>query len=150
MDRTGLYLGLGSNLGDRRNNILCALEKVSEFLGVKAAAVSEIIETPSWGFDGMPFLNCVARYDIPSAGQDPELFLLGLLHQLQKIEKSLGRTTFTDRSSPGSPIYHDRTIDIDILLYGDFRICSAELTVPHPLIDARPFVSGPLSQVFEV
>ena len=70
-----------------------------------------------------------------------------MLHIFQDIERQLGRTQKTTLGPDGRPVYHDRTIDIDILLYGDLHLVSPDLTIPHPLMHQRDFVMIPLRQV---
>ena len=141
-----LYLGLGGNEGDRRANLLSAIDLISEFLCLKPSAVSDFIETKSWGFDGPDFINCVVKYDLPEAGQDHVLHALALMHAFQGIEDRIGRKRDYIKEGPGRT-YTDRPIDIDILLYGEDTINLPELTVPPPLMKQRDFVMVPLSQI---
>lgn len=135
--RTGeaLYLSLGSNLGDREAMLHRAITLIGERLGT-VQRVSSFIETEPWGFESEhPFLNaaCLVRTDLP-----PE----ACLAVTQQIERELGRTV---KSHDG--VYHDRPIDIDLLLYGDVRITTPELTLPHPHMQERDFVMRPLREI---
>lgn len=140
---TEVYLGIGGNIGDRRLNIDQALSLLSE-TGIKVEKVSEVIETEPWGFEakGM-FLNCVARCCVNGKIIFPER----LLHICKAVERQLGRSDQPEYDSEGRRLYHSRTIDIDILFYGEKRIHTASLTVPHPQILQRDFVLIPLRQI---
>lgn len=137
------YLGLGSNEGDRKANLKSALSMLDSAEGISVERVSDVIETTPWGFDAdMDFLNCAAKVNLdPSV--TPEL----LLKVCKNIEKRLGRDENIEFDDAGRRIYHSRTIDIDILLYGDSRIRGESLTVPHPLMKERDFVMIPLRQI---
>lgn len=130
-----LYLSLGTNLGNKRENLTRAIELLSLALG-KCIAVSQFIETAPWGFDSEnSFLNCVAAFETALAPMQ-------LLDMTESIERELGRT---QKSNNGH--YRDRIIDIDILLYGDNIIESDRLTIPHPLMHKRDFVLEPLAEI---
>ena len=130
-----MYLSLGTNLGDRRQNIASALDLIANEVGTILSA-SDIIETDPWGFESPhAFLNMAVKVET-------NLQPLQALHATQQIERRLGRDKKTaDRQ------YHDRLIDIDILLYDDMVMDTPELTIPHPLMYQRPFVMEPLSQI---
>lgn len=142
-----IYLSLGSNLGDRRKNIFAAISGLEAFFSSRPAAVSEILEFPSWGFDAPDFLNCVVRFDIPDCGFSTWLYAHAVLHEAKRLEAAAGRLGHVLYSPEGQRIYHNRTIDIDILYIGNESINSQELTVPHPLIGQRDFVKVPLKSV---
>lgn len=130
-----LYLSLGTNLGNKRENLTRAIELLSLALG-KCIAVSKFIETAPWGFDSEnSFLNCVAAFETALAPMQ-------LLDMTESIERGLGRT---QKSNNGH--YRDRIIDIDILLYGDNIIVNDRLTIPHPLMHKRDFVLEPLAEI---
>ena len=130
-----IYLGLGTNLGDRQENLTRAIEALSLALGT-CKAQSSFLETEPWGFESENgFLNCVVAFDT-------ELTPTELLDTTERIERELGRTV----KSTGSN-YHDRLIDIDILLYGNTVIESERLTIPHPLMHLRDFVLAPLAEI---
>lgn len=136
-----VYLSLGSNTGDRRRYIETALAELETALGVPPARVSAIIETPSWGFDAPPFLNCAAAFGWP--GEDP----FRLLDICKEIERKLGRTDGPEYDKSGRRIYHSRTIDIDILFFDSLRLDTPRLTIPHKLISKRDFVKIPLAEI---
>ena len=130
-----IYLGLGTNLGYRQENLARAIEALSLALGT-CKAQSSFIETKPWGFESENgFLNCVVAFDT-------ELTPTELLDTTERIERELGRTV---KSTGGN--YHDRLIDIDILLYGNTVIESERLTIPHPLMHLRDFVLAPLAEI---
>jgi len=125
------YLGLGSNLGDRKQNLARALELMSKHLVIEQ--ISPIYETEPVGYDQQPlFLNAACRI---STELSPEK----LLRLAKKIESKLGRTP----NFPNAP----RPIDIDILFYGDEVLNDKELTVPHPRLTERAFVLVPLAEI---
>lgn len=130
-----VYLGLGSNLGDRRGNISAAVRLLGERVG-RVVRVSSMFETEPWGFtSGNMFVNaavCVETSLSPRA----------LLEATQAIEREMGRT---EKSVDGR--YHDRTIDIDILLYDDICVDEPDLKIPHPLMREREFVMRPLGEI---
>jgi 2-amino-4-hydroxy-6-hydroxymethyldihydropteridine diphosphokinase len=126
------YLSLGSNLGDRLENLRAAMRRLSDE-GVTLRRTSSVYETePVDNAEQDWFLNCVAEV---STSLEP----LALLRRLQDIERELGR----ERAVPKGP----RTIDIDILLYGDLAIETEELTLPHPRMLQRRFVLEPLCEI---
>ena len=145
MDTWELYLSLGSNQGDRSARLSAAVDALDEGLKIPHSALSDFLAFPSWGFDGADFLNCAVRYDIPQAGQDPRLFAYSVLSLAKDIEARFGRSL--KEPGPGSRTYQDRPIDIDILLYGDWKMDEPRLTVPHMLMTVREFVLAPLRQV---
>ena len=142
MRQVPVYLSLGTNQGDRRARIDEALRRLDAAIGRPYEALSSIIETPAWGFEGPDFLNCVVRY---RTARRPET----LLKICKRIERAMGRRDVPEYDADGRRIYHDRPIDIDILLYGDERIDTPELQVPHPLMQQRDFIMGPLKEIFE-
>lgn len=130
-----VYLGLGTNIGNRKENLTRAIEALSLALG-HYTALSSFIETAPWGFNSdNAFLNCTVAFDT-------ELSPHQLLDTTENIERELGRTS---KSNGG--IYHDRVIDIDILLYGSETVSTERLTIPHPLMHMRDFVLEPLAQI---
>ena len=129
---TEVYLGLGSNLGDREANLRRALELLTAY-GVKVQQLSPIYETePVDAPDSGPFLNAVCQAETPL---DPQ----ALLRTAKAIEEALGRSS-GPRNAP-------RAIDIDILLYGDLVLDTPELTIPHPRMADRAFVLAPLADI---
>ena len=141
MKQQDVYFSLGSNLGDRQARIEEALRRLDKALGRPYEALSSIIETPAWGFDGPPFLNCVVRY---RSARRPET----LLHICKRIERAMGRRGAPEYDADGRRIYRDRPIDIDILLYGDLTVDTPELKIPHPLMRQRDFIMRPLAEIF--
>lgn len=130
-----IYLGLGTNEGNKEENIRGAIEELSHLLGTPTA-VATIIETEPWGFQSdNSFLNTVVAFKSTLAPEE-------ILKATQEIERRLGRTK---KSIDGC--YSDRPIDIDILLYGSRVIESPQLTIPHPLLHKRLFVLQPLAQI---
>lgn len=125
------YLSLGSNLGDRAANLARAL---SELRGLgRITAVSSLYETEPMEVTDQPwFLNCAAALQT-------ELGAIELLHAILKIEQTMGR----HRTVLKGP----RIIDIDLLLYADSVIDTAELTVPHPAMHQRRFVLAPMAEI---
>ena len=147
MERVNVYLGLGSNLGDREINLMKAVNLLDQAFGTHPERISRIVETPSWGFDGPAFLNMCVLYRLPRTAS-PEEHAMDVLHQIKEIEQKLGR----DISEPlfddnGNRVYSNRIIDIDILCYGDFTIKNHSLIIPHPLIAERDFVKKPLLEI---
>ncbi len=140
--RHTVYLGLGSNLGDREAAIRRAIEMIGEQIGT-VEAQSALYYSEPWGFESEHgFVNAVVRI---TTALSPHR----LLNATQRIERLLGKTVkhATERSSLIT--YHDRPIDIDILLYDDLTIDTPRLKVPHPLMQERPFVMEPLKQVLK-
>lgn len=134
---TELYLSLGSNLGDREQMLRRALALIGEGIG-KVQRVSSFIETEPWGFRSPhPFLNAVCKV---LTRLSPEQCLA----EAQRIERQLGRTV---KSKDG--VYHDRTIDIDLLLYGNLHLSTPTLTLPHPRMHERDFVMVPLREIMQ-
>lgn len=130
-----VYLGLGTNLGNKEANLRTAIYKLQERIG-KQVSLSSFYETAPWGFESdHSFLNAVI-------GLETSLSPIEILHITQEIEKELGRTK---KSVNGS--YSDRLIDIDILLYDTLVLQTPELTIPHPLMTERDFVMKPLIEI---
>ena len=141
-----VYLGLGSNQGNRLQNLTQALDLLDKGFGCHYTALSRIIETKAWGFKGDKFLNACVLYRIFRKGT-PEEQGHEILTLCKDIERQLGRTGAPEFDAEGRRIYHNRTIDIDILFYGNERIDTDDLTVPHPRIAERDFVKIPLSEI---
>lgn len=130
-----IYLGLGSNLGNRKENLAYAIRLIGERVG-KVLRVSSFIETEPWGFESEnTFVNAVILCETDLT---PRL----LLGATQKIEREMGRQK---KSTDGG--YSDRCIDIDILLYDDLRVDEPDLQIPHPLMLKRDFVMIPLREI---
>ncbi len=130
-----VYLGLGTNLGDKEKNLRLAVQKIEERIG-KITSLSAFYVTQPWGFDSAnTFLNAACAVE-------SNLFPLRILEETQIIEKEIGRL---QKSKHG--IYADRLIDVDLLLYDDLQINSERLTLPHPLMNERRFVMEPLAEI---
>jgi len=130
-----VYLSLGSNLGNRRKQLIVALAKIAERAG-DILALSGFYETEPWGFESThSFLNIAVKLETIISPFE-------LLDITQDIERELGRTLKTS-----GVLYEDRLVDIDILLYDDLVINSLGLTVPHPLMHQRLFVLEPLAEI---
>lgn len=129
-----VYLGLGTNIGNKRKNMVTAAALLAERAG-DVLSLSSFYETEPWRFASEnTFLN--AALELETACSPMEL-----LHLTQQIEREMGRTQKSDGS------YHDRIIDIDILLYGNEVVHHEDLVVPHPLMQQRLFVMQPLAEI---
>ena len=146
MASVSVYLGLGSNQGDRRQNLMRALELLDQGFGRPYEALSGMVETEAWGFEGAAFLNACVLYRIGRKGS-PEKHGHEILSLCKAVERALGRTDAPEFDADGRRVYHDRAIDIDILFYGKERIDCEDLQVPHPLIAQRDFVKIPLAEI---
>ena len=128
------YIALGANLGDRERTLREAIAKLDATPGVRVARVSAFLENPAVGGppDSPPFLNAAAAVattlDVPA-----------LLGRLLEVERELGR----ERREKWGP----RTVDLDLLLYGDRVVHAEHLTVPHPRLHERRFVLEPLAEI---
>ena len=130
-----VYLGLGTNLGDKIRNVEIALEKIADEIG-RVVSVSSFYETKPQGFDSdNNFLNLVCLVETTI---EP----LAVLEKTQVIERDMGR-----RSKSINKQYADRIIDIDLLLFDDLILNLPHLTVPHPYIQDRLFVLEPLAEI---
>ena len=149
MNTVEVYLGLGTNLGDRKRNISEAIERLDRAFGCHYAALSSIRETEPWGFESQDrFLNCALRYDLSEPTDISQTdFALGILRICKDIESAMGRSGNPEYDSSGKRIYRSRIIDIDILLIGDWHIDEPDLKVPHPLMQERDFALLPLSEI---
>lgn len=128
------YIGLGTNIGNKRRNLITAAALLAERAG-DVLSISSFYETEPWGFESdNTFLNAALLLET-------ELEPLQLLSLTQEIEKEMGRTQKSDGA------YHDRIIDLDILLYDLCVINEAALIVPHPLMHKRQFVMEPLAEI---
>lgn len=128
------YLALGTNIGNKRRNMITAAALLAERVG-DVLALSGFYETEPWGFQSdNTFLNAALQLETA-------LPPLELLKATQQIEVEMGRT----QKSNGA--YHDRIIDIDILLFDDLILRTPELTLPHPLMHERQFVMEPLAEI---
>lgn len=130
---TKVFISLGSNLGDRWHHLQEAIDQIYQKIGL-ITLVSQVYETPAWGFEGSPFLNaCIEIETIFSAER--------CLKELLEIELELGRTRLPNGE------YSNRSIDLDILFYGHESHQSQSLIVPHPKLTERDFVLAPLKDI---
>ena len=130
---TTAYVGLGANLGDRESTLRRALALLAARVDV--TAVSRFRDTAPVGYADQPrFLNAAARVET-------DLSPAGLLDVLLTVERQLGRVR------GGAPRFGPRTIDLDLLLFGDEAIDEAGLTVPHPRLHERRFTLEPLAEL---
>jgi 2-amino-4-hydroxy-6-hydroxymethyldihydropteridine diphosphokinase len=128
------YVGLGANLGDRRATIEEALRRLDTEDGIRVTAASTLRETDPVGYTDQPaFLNGAARLETTLGPRE-------LLDRLLAVERALGRERTGPRFGP-------RTIDLDLLLYGDETVDEAGLTVPHPRLAERRFALEPLVEL---
>lgn len=134
---TSVYLSLGTNLGDKERNITEAIDKIRELVG-DVVRQSALYATRPWGFvSDNDFLNAAVCVKTSMSPQQ-------LLEATQRIEREMGRK---EKSIDGK--YHDRIIDIDILLYGNEKVDEPNLKIPHPLMHERDFVMIPLKEIIE-
>ena len=135
MTKHQVYLGLGSNLGEKEENIHKAIKLIGERVGL-VVRQSSLIMTEPWGFESdNAFVNAAVLCETMLTPRQ-------VLRATQKIERELGRT---HKSVAGH--YADRLIDIDILLYDDLRVDEPDLQIPHPLMHERDFVMIPLGEI---
>ena len=130
-----VYFSLGTNLGDKEQNLRMAVQKIRKQIG-EVISLSAFYATAPWGFSSEhTFLNAAACVEtlLPP---------LSVLHLTQEIEREIGRT----HKSVGG-VYSDRVIDIDLLLYGDQVLDTPELKLPHPLMHERRFVMEPMAEL---
>jgi 2-amino-4-hydroxy-6-hydroxymethyldihydropteridine diphosphokinase len=128
------YIGLGSNLGDQEATIHRALELLGADDDIEVTAVSTLVETDPVGYENQPrFLNGVAALLTELPARD-------LLERMFAVERELGRTRTGPRFGP-------RTIDLDLLLYGQESMDEPGLRVPHPRLAERRFVLEPLAEL---
>ncbi|MFT5885980.1 MAG: 2-amino-4-hydroxy-6-hydroxymethyldihydropteridine diphosphokinase [Arcticibacterium sp.] len=127
-----VFLGLGSNLGDREKAISVALEEIGKVLG-SIQKTSSIIETAAWGKTDLPdYLNLVVEIKT-------SLWPLALIDSILKLEEKLGRIR--------TQKWDSRLIDIDILYFNDWHFKMPKLEIPHPFIAERKFVLKPLTEI---
>lgn len=129
-----IILSLGTNIGDKKKNLNEAIRRISAFAEITRQ--SSMIETEPWEFESKNiFLNMVIVIET-------SLSPLELLDATQKVEKEMGRT---EKSTDG--VYHDRIIDIDIIVYEKIKMDTPRLTLPHPRAHLRDFVMIPLQEL---
>ncbi len=126
------YIGVGANLGDARGSVENAIRQLDQLSATRLTARSSLFRTAPIDAGGDDYINAVVRIDTQLAPEN-------LLHELQAIEQASGR----NRPFVNAP----RTLDLDILLYGDQEISSESLIVPHPRLTQRAFALIPLLQI---
>lgn len=152
MTKHQLYLGLGSNLGNREWNLTEAIRLIDERVG-EVIRKSSFIETEPWGFQSEnSFMNAVILCQTEKTPRE-------VLTLTQQIERDLGKckehatqrsqvvNSKSSNSKSSNCKYADRPIDIDILLYDDWTVDEPDLKIPHPLMHQRDFVMIPLKQI---
>jgi 2-amino-4-hydroxy-6-hydroxymethyldihydropteridine diphosphokinase len=131
---TRAYVGLGANLGDREHTLRAAVEALRVAAGIEVVALSKLRETEPVGVGEQPrYLNGVVALETTLSARD-------LLALLLAVEQRFGRTRV-----PGE--HAARTLDLDLLLYGDEELDEPGLTVPHPRLHERRFVLEPLAEL---
>lgn len=128
-----VYISLGSNLGNRKNNLQKAIFRMDAELG-KVSILSHIYNSSSWGFEAEDFLNACITLETEHSPKK-------CLERLMEIEKSMGRERTDDKE------YKSRIIDLDIIYYGEQILNQETLTVPHPRLAERRFVLKPLADI---
>lgn len=135
-----VYLLLGTNSGDREWNLDRARALLSEKFRTDLIC-SQILETKACGFEGPDFLNQVVAFQCEAGPEE-------LLDACQQMEQQMGRPAHeAEYGADGRRVYHDRVIDIDILLFDDLRLSTERLVIPHPQVEERPFVKELLDDV---
>ena len=130
-------VGLGANLGDAAGTVRAALERLDALPGTRLLRASRLYRTPAWGNTAQPdFVNAAAALETTLGARD-------LLDALLMIEREFGRV----RASDGSDRWGARTLDLDLLLYGEETIDEPGLHVPHPHLHERAFALVPLVEV---
>jgi 2-amino-4-hydroxy-6-hydroxymethyldihydropteridine diphosphokinase len=131
---TRAYIGLGANLGDRERTIRAAVRALAEDDAIEVVALSTLRETEPVGVGEQPlFLNGAALLETPLGARE-------LLDRLLAVEHRFGRARVPGEHGP-------RTLDLDLLLYGDEVVDEPGLTVPHPRLHERRFVLEPLAEL---
>ena len=138
--RHQVYLGLGSNLGDRALLLEQAILLIDRRIG-EVVCQSSFVETEPWGFESVNrFLNGVILCETLLTPRE-------VLEATQQIERELGKRQEHATRRSQVTTYQDRPIDIDILLYDDLRVDEPDLKIPHPLMNERDFVMNPLREI---
>ena len=140
MTKHQVYLSLGSNLGQREENLRKAIRLIHERVG-EVVRQSSFIETEPWGFESdHPFMNAAVLCLTEKSPRE-------VLRLTQQIERDLGKSKEHATQRGESSKFHDRPIDIDILLYDDLTVDEPDLQIPHPLMYERDFVMIPLKEI---
>lgn len=130
--RPSAYVGLGANLGDARGSLAAAVRQLECLPGIRLSGISSLYRSAPIDANGPDYLNAVVRLEAGLPARE-------LLHELQRIELLQGR----ERPYPNAP----RTLDLDLLGYGDLIQQDAELTLPHPRAHLRAFVLLPWAEL---
>jgi 2-amino-4-hydroxy-6-hydroxymethyldihydropteridine diphosphokinase len=131
------YVGLGANLGEPAQTLRTAFQQLDALPLTRLTAASRLYRTPAWGVLDQPdFVNAVAQLRTALPAQD-------LLRALLAVERDFGR----QRAADGSDRWGPRSLDLDVLLYGEARIDETGLHVPHPQMHRRAFVLVPLCEI---
>ncbi len=128
-----VVLALGSNQGNRLENIQLAVECIHNEVGT-VVKISKLYEFPAWGFDSAPFYNCALLLHTTLSGQE-------ILEKVLKLETKLGRIRSKEEG------YQPRIIDIDVITFNEDVITTETLQVPHPLMQERQFVLLPMQDL---
>lgn len=126
------YVGIGANIGDARDTVQRAILRLGQLEATRMTGQSDLFRTAPIDADGDDYINAVVRIETRLAAQR-------LLQELQALEQEFGR----ERPYPNAP----RTLDLDILLFGQQKIISDSLVVPHPRVTERAFALIPLLQI---
>ena len=133
-EQNKIVLSIGSNQGDRKSQMQQVIEAINREVAT-VISVSNLYESPSWGFESTPFYNCaVLVHTVKSASK--------ILQKIQKVEKQFGRTRNDQQG------YQARTIDIDIVSFNNDTLETPTLQIPHPQMQNRIFVLLPMQEVF--
>ena len=147
MTKHKVYLGLGTNLGDREANMLKAISLIGERVG-RVVRQSSFIETEPWGFESAhQFLNAVILVETESTPREVLLLTQQIERDLGKRKEHATQRSKLSNSKLSNSKYTDRPMDIDILLYDDLTIDEPDLKIPHPLMRERNFVMKPLGEI---
>ncbi len=142
-----VYLGLGSNLGDREAAIHEAIRLIGERVG-QVVRRSSLIETEPWGFESdNRFMNAVILCKTTLTPREVLLTTQQIERDMGKQKQHATRRSQISKCKPQVSNYKDRPIDIDILLYDDLRVDEPDLKIPHPLMRERDFVMIPLCEI---
>ncbi|MCG9791449.1 2-amino-4-hydroxy-6-hydroxymethyldihydropteridine diphosphokinase [Flavobacterium algicola] len=132
-DGQKIVLSLGTNQGNKLENILYCIQLIKERIGI-VTQVSRVYQTPSWGFESDVFFNCAL--EVETKNSPHEILTIAL-----SIEEDMGRIRKIQEG------YQSRIIDVDLLFYGDEIINTDKLQIPHPLMQDRKFVLLPVSDL---
>ena len=147
MTKHKVYLGLGTNLGDKEANMLKVISLIGERVG-RVVRQSSFIETEPWGFESAhQFLNAVILVETERTPREVLLLTQQIERDLGKRKEHATQRSKLSNSKLSNSKYTDRPMDIDILLYDDLTIDEPDLKIPHPLMHERDFVMKPLGEI---